>query len=221
MAGLRRYGEDEAADALADRSFALFQHSWSARRLCPENFNAETGEALDQPDTEGFYSWGALMALLGVARVMDIGPWRGWELVNDGATASLGPLESPIGQVVVAISDGILTLSRGGQRLLVTNIRGAISHIRFAENEISLTLPPIAPENAFLHFPGIESKHVRHLLLDGRPTAYTPIDAGITIAVQCASVRLQVELALAPAKRSFDLSGIVAPTGQPLWAKGL
>jgi len=195
--GLRRCGEDKAADALADRSFALFQQSWSARRLCPENFNAESGEALDQPDTEGFYSWGAIMAMLGVARVMDIGPWRGWEVVNDGATASLGPLESPIGQVVIAISGGILTLSRGQQRILVTNIRGAISDIRFGEHEIALTLPQISAQNAFVHFPNVEPKSVRHLLLDGRTAAYAAFDAGIAVAdLHCAANQRRVELLL-------------------------
>lgn len=64
-------------------------------------------------------------------------------------------------------------------------------------------LPPISAENAFRHFPDVEPRHVRHLLLDGRPTAYTSIDAGITIAdLQCASIRRQVELTLAPTKRS-------------------
>jgi putative isomerase len=198
--GLRRYGEDEAAGALADHSFALFQRSWSAGRLCPENFNAETGEALDQPDTEGFYSWGALMALLGVARVMDIGPWRGWEIVNDGATASLGPLASPIGQVVVSIADGVLTLSRGGRRLLATNIRGPISHLHFSENGISLTLPPTSAAGAFLHFPSVEAGRLRRVLLDGRPTAYAPLEAGIAVAnLQPAPTRRQLELCLRPA----------------------
>ncbi|SRR5271165_2447190 len=196
--GLRRCGENAAANALADRSFALFEQSWSNRRLCPENFNAETGEALDQPDTEGFYCWGALMALLGVARTMDIGPWRGWEITNEGE-ARLGPIASPVGQVVVSIQDGVLTLARGGQRLLVTNILGPFSQIQFGENVISLTVPPISAEGAFLNLPEIEPGSVYQLLIDQRPAAYAPFDAGVSIAnLPCSSEPRAIELTYRP-----------------------
>ncbi len=77
--GLRRIGRRAEASDLARRSFALFRAAWDTRRLCPENYNAETGEPLDQPDTEGFYSWGALMPAMAVGEVMDHTPWGGWE----------------------------------------------------------------------------------------------------------------------------------------------
>jgi putative isomerase len=203
--GLRRCGEDAAANGLADRSFALFEQSWSNRRLCPENFNAETGEVLDQPDTEGFYCWGALMALLGVARTMDIGPWRGWEITNEGE-ARLGPIASPVGQVVVSIQDGVLTLARGGQRLLVTNILGPFSQIQFGENAISLTVPPISAEGAFLNLPEIEPGSVHQLLIDQRPAAYAPFDAGVSIAdLHCSSEPRAIELTYRPT--GFVMSG--------------
>jgi len=194
--GLRRYSEDAAAESLADRSFALFQRAWSGRRLCPENFNAETGEALDQSDTDGFYTWGALLALLGVARVMDVGPWRGWEIVNSGEAAKLGPLASPVGQVVVSIEDGVLTLTKGHQRLFVTDIRGAISNIRIGDGVISLTIPPIGSEGAFLRFPSVEHGAVRRLLLDGRPAPYRSFDEGVElVGLPLSDKRREIELA--------------------------
>jgi putative isomerase len=180
--GLRRCGEDAAANALADRSFALFRRSWDGCRLCAENYNAETGEALDQPDTEGFYSWGALMALLGVARTMDIGPWRGWEITNHGEATTLGPIASPVGKVVVSVDGGVLTLAKGAQRLLVTNIRGAISQLHFGQSVISLVLPPmLGAEGAFLHFPDIKPENILDVLSDGQPASYTPLDGGTAL----------------------------------------
>ncbi|CAN5331333.1 hypothetical protein BH10PSE7_BH10PSE7_32090 [soil metagenome] len=62
--GLHRAGETDAARRLAEKGWALFQQSWSARRLCPENYNALSGEGLDQPDTDPFYSWSALLAYI-------------------------------------------------------------------------------------------------------------------------------------------------------------
>ena len=63
--GLKRQGFIKEAAQLAEQSWALFEKNWK-QRLCGENFNAETGEVLDQPDTDGFYSWGALLAAMKV-----------------------------------------------------------------------------------------------------------------------------------------------------------
>jgi putative isomerase len=196
--GLRRYGEDDAANALADRGFALFSRSWNDRRLCPENYNAETGEPLDQPDTEGFYCWGALMALLGVGRVMDIGPWRGWEVVNDGEPTRLGPLASPIGQVCVAISEGVLEISRDQKLLLVTNIRGALSHLSFGEGGVSFVLPPIASDDAYVRLPFIDAQDLREALIDNRAVPCSQRQTGISLQAPPCGTRQLVEVKTRP-----------------------
>jgi putative isomerase len=193
--GLRRCGEHAAANALANRSFALFRRSWEASRLCPENYNAETGEPLDQPDTERFYSWGALMAVLGVNRIMDIGPWLGWELTNDGAAARLGPIASPVGQVTVAIEDGVLTLAKGKQRMLVSNVRGSISQLHFGERAISLVMPAKVEKGTFLHFPSVSPDSLPSVLVDGKPVGHAELDAGIIVKdLPSASRPSEVEL---------------------------
>ena len=61
--GLKRQGFIKESEQLAEQSWELFKKNWK-QRLCGENFNAETGEVLDQPDTDGFYSWGALLAAM-------------------------------------------------------------------------------------------------------------------------------------------------------------
>ena len=40
--------------------------NWRERRLCPENYHPKTGEGLDQPDTDPFYSWSALLAYMSI-----------------------------------------------------------------------------------------------------------------------------------------------------------
>jgi putative isomerase len=62
--GLIRTGKAQAAGDLVDKGWRLFMQSWQERRLCPENYNAETGEGLDQPDTDPFYSWSALLPFM-------------------------------------------------------------------------------------------------------------------------------------------------------------
>ncbi|KAA0020393.1 glycoside hydrolase family 37 [Salinicola corii] len=72
--GLHRAGLHDQARALAEKSWRLFQVGWK-NRICGENFHAETGAVTDQPDTDTFYSWGALMAALAIAQIGDVTPW--------------------------------------------------------------------------------------------------------------------------------------------------
>jgi putative isomerase len=64
--GLKKAGHDKAAKALQEKGWTLFRQNWRERRLCPENYHPETGEGLDQPDTDPFYSWSALLAYMSI-----------------------------------------------------------------------------------------------------------------------------------------------------------
>jgi putative isomerase len=74
--GLKRAGEHEAAARLVEKGWRLFAKSWQDRRLCPENYHPNSGEGLDQPDTDPFYSWSALLPYMKHAQDCDISPWR-------------------------------------------------------------------------------------------------------------------------------------------------
>jgi putative isomerase len=138
--GLRRYGFEKEASEFARKSLAMFEQSWTTLRLCGENYNAETGEIVDQVDADRFYIWGAMLPLLGVSQVMDIGPWNGWELVNAGVDVKLGPVRSPVGDVTVTVQQGVLTLSSGGAPLFSTDCKGRISHIVLEQGLLSLRI---------------------------------------------------------------------------------
>jgi putative isomerase len=171
--GLRRNGLDEEADRLAAESYALFRASWEAGRLCPENYNADTGEALDQPDTEGFYGWGVLMPMLGLAAITDVTPWDGWEIVNEGADARVGPLQSPAGLIVIERKLGRVTISQGDGMLLSTDVPGRVAHIRLDPGFASLSLPANIPAGCSLVLPDAA----------GRPVALARIeDVDLTVS---------------------------------------
>jgi putative isomerase len=158
--GLKRYGLEAAARSLAEASFDMFFKLWRTGRLCPENYNATTGEALDQPDTDRFYSWGALMPLLGVSQVMDVNPWGGWEITNDGTDARLGPIESPIGSIILHLEAGQLQLWKGELLLMRSNIIGRLSHIGWGEGRIVIDLPGELEADAWLRFPTLRMERV-------------------------------------------------------------
>ena len=192
--GLRRMGRRVEASDLAHRSFALFRAAWDTRRLCPENYNAETGEPLDQPDTEGFYTWGALMPAMAVGEVMDHTPWGGWELTNTGEDLALGPIESPVGSVRVEVEAGVLSVCQGDRPLLSTNIVGRLSELRFVDGLFSVTLPETVATGCRLTLPHVEADRVlmaragsREIAPgmgpDGTSLTLGPEDAGSTVTV--------------------------------------
>lgn len=124
--GLERAGEYDAADRLAEKGWRLFLKSWEARRLSPENYHPSTGEGLDQPDTDPFYSWSALLPFMAHAQVMHFSPWRGWQLRNDGEDFTFGPVTTPLGAVTVSRRKGTLTLTRGEEVVFTTGKQGRI-----------------------------------------------------------------------------------------------
>ncbi len=61
--GLKTHDKARAV-RLRESSWELFWRSWQERRLAPENYHPESGEGLDQPDTDPFYSWTALLPFM-------------------------------------------------------------------------------------------------------------------------------------------------------------
>jgi putative isomerase len=139
---LRAGGFEAEASDLARKSMTLFDASWREQRIVAENYNAETGEAMDQGDTDPFYSWGAMLPLLGVAEVMDVNPWGGWEIRNTGEAVGLGPMESPVGPVELHVEEGVLRLRSGSRVRIETDFVGRLSHLAMEPHFVSMRLHP-------------------------------------------------------------------------------
>jgi putative isomerase len=137
--GLKRNGLTAEAETLRKKSRDLFAHSWQSR-LAPENFNAKTGNGLDQPDTDPFYSWTVLLPLMSLAEVTDVDPWTGWCLRTTGEDTELGPINSSIGPVHLTRRRGWIEVRQAGKIILATNIAPAITHLEINDRMI-LMLP--------------------------------------------------------------------------------
>ncbi len=72
--GLRNYDLPEARKILADKSYNLIIKEWNKDRHVYENYNSVTGEGADVSNSDGFYSWGGLLALI---PLMESGYWEG------------------------------------------------------------------------------------------------------------------------------------------------
>lgn len=139
--GLRRYGLEAAADELAAHSYDLFMGQWREHRFCGENYGAQTGRIDDRPGNDPFYTWGAMLPLMAVSQVMDIGPWNGWELAKSGEDVQIGPLASPAGPVRVTVAAGTLTLTGPEGELFSTDLDGRLTRLVVERGLVSLTLP--------------------------------------------------------------------------------
>ncbi|MCY4286076.1 MAG: trehalase family glycosidase [Thiotrichales bacterium] len=170
--GLRRYGFDAEATALARGSYALFAGPWRESRHCAENYGAKDGAVTDQPDTDTFYGWGALMPALAVAEVCDVSPWDGWSIVHTGDEVALGPLRGPCGWVRCEARAGIVTVHVDDRPVLRTNVRGRFRHLRLEAGSLHLELPP--PESAsgerqWIELPGVATEAVTTARLHETP----------------------------------------------------
>jgi len=151
--GLRRAGRDAEARELAAKSWRLFAQGW-AERKCGENYNAETGAIHDQPDTDGFYSWGALLPALTVAEHFDATPWTGLSLRAPPPGHRLGPLLTPAGRCFLEAEDSDWRLVRDdGAVLFATNLTGRFTELEFAGAAPIALLPPVARDDGWIAIP--------------------------------------------------------------------
>jgi putative isomerase len=190
--GLRRYGFDEAATLLAEASYGTFMTNWREDRICGENFNADTGRADDQPDTDLFYTWGALMTYPGIAEISDVNPWQGWTLTHPGTESlALGPFRSPAGEARIEADGEWLTLLIDGAPRLRTNVSGRWTHLTLAMESLAAEVPAGDGARAVV-LPGVT---ITGVSLDGQPLA---ADSGGTIVLPPTAAPARLEIAFNP-----------------------
>jgi putative isomerase len=160
--GLKRNGL-APAEPLRRKSERLFLKHWPLR-LAPENFNARTGDALDQPDTDPFYSWTALLPLMAVADLVDVDPWQGWCLRTTGPDRELGPLHAPSGSLRVIRKKNWIELWRSEELLLATNAGPVLTRL-VIDADIRLMLPARLPKGRIVR----SSRPLSAATQDGKP----------------------------------------------------
>ena len=193
--GLKRYGFEAQAAALARASYDLFMQSWRKDRIAAENYNATTGEAMDQGDTDPFYIWAGLLPLMASEETIGFDPWRGWTLTNDGQAVSAGPVLSPLGPVRVEVADGVLSLIDGERTVLTTDFHGRLTDVAFERGRFSCVLDGSPADGAFLALHHIGPSDVVAARLDDRTSAALPAGDGAR----------------------FDLTGAVAGSRLSIW----
>ena len=129
--GLKIYEWDREAGLLAESSAKIFLKSWRSRGECQENYLSTTGDGSGDPH----YTWGALMALIGVEEYIDANPWHGLRF------GTLQPIQAGrleryyvAGSLYdVALSSDAMEVRRDGKLLFAADAPLEIRHVRFQE----------------------------------------------------------------------------------------
>jgi len=74
--GLRRYRFDKVANDFARKSLNLFMKEWQEEGHIHENYNAITGDGDDVRSSDPLYTWGGLLAYIGLEEFIMIEPWN-------------------------------------------------------------------------------------------------------------------------------------------------
>ncbi|MGO8089499.1 trehalase family glycosidase [Rhizobium leguminosarum] len=180
--GLRRYGFVAAASKLASQSYDLFMKNWREHRIASENYNAVTGEAMDQGDTDPFYIWAAMLPLMAASEIVDFDPWTGWTMRHAGRDVVLGPMVSPSGTLELVVKSGTLVMTLNGRAALKTDLRTTLSRIVFANGRVACTIAPVS-EAGIIELPGLALGDVLAARINGQDINYVSGGDGIRVMI--------------------------------------
>ncbi|QND46426.1 glycoside hydrolase family 37 (plasmid) [Rhizobium lusitanum] len=195
--GLRRYGFIAEASKLASQSYDLFMKSWRQDRIASENYNAVTGEAMDQGDTDPFYIWAAMLPLMATGESVEFDPWTGWTVRNIGQDIVLGPMVSPSGALRLSVEAGNLVMTLNERTTLKTDLRTTLSRITIAEGRFACTIAPTS-ESGHIELPGVNIQSIFVVRLDGESVGFVASQEGIRITVAESARDRQLEVSFSP-----------------------
>ncbi|MDZ4276657.1 MAG: trehalase family glycosidase [Erythrobacter sp.] len=179
---LRRTGHYPEASLLAEQSLNLFLQNWRTHRIAAENYNATTGEAMDQGDTDPFYIWAGLLPLMAVSELIDIDPWHGLTLTNTAQPTQCGPMVSAFGQLSVSIENATLTATLNARPALSISFPGSLAQLQLHPNRVTTTLHRVnAAGQIILHRRTTDAPLAAHL--NGEVIRATPVSGGFAFDV--------------------------------------
>jgi putative isomerase len=164
--GLRRYAFESEAAALVERSWQLFAEEWKTVRHCHENYHLYEPAGNDGPDSDSFYTWGALMPLMRLLEQADVSPWDGLSL--SAVAGRPAELRSPGAAYRLEETDRVAMLTKNGVPVLQVVGARRLRHLVVEDYRIGAT--PSGEDNRGYTFQllGPGSDHVVAITVDGR-----------------------------------------------------
>ena len=138
--GLKEYGWDTEAHALAESSLKMYMKPWREKGEFHENFLSTTGG--DDGLATKHYHWGALMALISVEELIDANPTDGLRIGNLTVSKASSIHGYSIAGAVydVALDAKRFEVHRNGRRLFLSDSPLELKEVRFMGDRISATV---------------------------------------------------------------------------------
>jgi len=193
--GLRRYALHDVAEAVTERSYAMFAREWREHGHCHENYHAVTGEGHDGKDSDSFYGWGALLPLMRVEDALFASPWEGLCVATGRGPCRRGTLWS--GHVLRLEDgreggDGAWQLTLDGRPELVGDGACRLSGLRIEPGALELDVA--CPSPLTLSVPQLAAEHVLHASLP-QGSELTFVADGARLALAAGHHRVRLALA--------------------------
>jgi len=130
--GLKRYRFDNVAYEFAMKSISLFLKEWQEEGHIHENYNAITGDGDDVKSSDPLYTWGGLLAYIGLEEIVMVEPWnnglriggsyiKNANIKNYRALGSIWDIDT---------SNGKTTIIRDG-KVIAENIEGEVIKVEY------------------------------------------------------------------------------------------
>lgn len=152
--GLRRAGRDAEAHRLAAAAVRHFDRHWKDMRRSYENYNAFTGEGNDSVDSDPFYSWSALFALMWSMEQISIDPWNGLCFgMLDGSSFAVDRFPVKEGYASVKCDGRMTRFLLNGKEVFASDIRARFKEFLYEPHFCRVFVD--APGSGFVRFEGI------------------------------------------------------------------
>jgi hypothetical protein len=138
--GLKRCGYYEEAHEVARKSLHLFLKEWKEESHIHENYNTLTGDGDDVWNADRVYTWGGLLAYLGISEVIEVQPEGGLRLGNLSGEAGQVERFSFQGSTYSVQTGTRLLVDRDGSRLLETSHPARITQFRLENGTLSFSV---------------------------------------------------------------------------------
>jgi hypothetical protein len=148
--GLKAYGFDAVASEFVRKSADLFMRSWENFQLCPENFDARTGEA----GGHRFQSWGPLFMLIALEEYVDFTPWEGFRfgMLKPERGGKLSRIFIQGRHYDVEVSNSKVRLREEGRDILDANESAVFRRFLYSENEVSFDVKTLENMDIKINF---------------------------------------------------------------------
>ncbi len=197
--GLKRYGYDEVAAQLADKTYRLLKKNWEANGGLYENYNSITGEG-DPKGVGGstiHYAWSTSLAIIPVMECIDQEAWGGLRFGSLGLKETTRIRNFPLrGHIYDATVGGDQTeLQRDGKTLFIADTAAVVRDFEWSPTRVRFQIKTAEDStDSTVTVSGLELEGKAVVVrLDGQPVARATRGSAVSFPLPAGSHLVEID----------------------------